>query len=566
MAMSVLTAAASNSVVNAENSVSVLSEHEITTLRKEAVVIAQRGDIPAGLSELEKLYNQARDNTAVIADYIVVLVWDENWPKAVAVYEENAEKDLPLYVLPEVAKAYSRTLLPNQGLELYEKYLNAYPDDFNSQSGIVRILIHLRAYARAQQYIDRLITKHPQNIEFYLLKSDLFIVQNRLPAAQDVLNQALDVDPENLAVQANLAQVYLWRGWPRMALALFTKLYEITTDNVLINNGYANALNAVMYKKKAREIIAELHMARPEIANYARTKREFAVEDMPGLRSSIRYGHETRGEDEVLITTRFDYPVANCHQFFTSFVRRMITQSEVKNDILHKLYLGDQWQPDERWLLIGAVSDNASNTPELGGMGQIVHTPDDYWSGSFFFESGITDVPLRSHNEGTSVDEYRVSLAFRPSDLFNSKAGVDFQEFSDGNRNKSYFWNTDSFIIAREKWSLRVGSETYYSTFSKQDVSYFAPRSRFSWYLIPRLEHLWFRKSGRAFVERYYAGGGQVWQNDFSAKTVGFARYEQEHTITDTLSVVLGAAYYLNNYDGAFSTRLNADAAIRISF
>jgi hypothetical protein len=63
------------------------------------------------------------------------------------------------------------------------------------------------------------------------------------------------------------------------------------------------------------------------------------------------------------------------------------------------------------------------------------------------------------------------------------------------------------------------------------------------------VEHVWFRRYERAWVDRLYAGIGRRWQKSFSSRDAWYARYEQDHRFSDTCSLLVGTVYSQNVYD-----------------
>jgi hypothetical protein len=80
------------------------------------------------------------------------------------------------------------------------------------------------------------------------------------------------------------------------------------------------------------------------------------------------------------------------------------------------------------------------------------------------------------------------------------------------------------------------------------------------------VEHAWFRRYERAWIDRFYVGLGQKWQKNFGATNAGFVRYEQDHQFSDTKSVLIGASYDLNYYDSNDVNALRIYSTARFKF
>jgi len=539
--------------------------NETLSARDQAVQLAQEGKLKESLAAIKQAYEANQNDVGIVADYIVILSWSEDYKGAVALYEQKAILSLPDYVLPEVARAYREIGNGRQARILYEIYRTNHSDDVDAQIGTFWTALEAGNLKEAHQQIDLLLVQDPANADYHLRKADIYIHEDQLSKAQKYLESILEQVNESVKIKTILAQIYLWRGWTRRALEEFEVLRTQDAGAVLINNGYANALNNNARRKEAREFIQNLVMQYPKTTHYLRTQKSFEAEDMASFTTRNYYTKEFPGEDEVYLSGRFDQPISPQHTFYAEYVRRLIT-TQPKDDLTRRIYVGDQWQPNNMWRLTGAISADAENGKATSGLGRVSITPDDFWTFSFGYDSRAIDVPLRSRAAGTKASDYSWSALYRASEWFNTTVGVNRRDYSDDNESMGYFWYTDTALKTTAKWKVRLGTDLYLSTNSSQEVAYFSPKRSYSFYVIPMLEHVWFRRLQKAFVDRLYLGIGQIWQNHFKSENAGFIRYEQDHKISDTLSLVVGTTYSLNSYDGEDSNRFNVTAALRIKF
>lgn len=529
------------------NQTSLCAKERLETPREYAVALAKRGRMVNALKILALEYERNPNDVAVVSDYIVLLTWAEKWQKAVNIYEENNGIIFPSYVDPEIARAYRFTKNYDKAAQIYSKNINR-TDNQDSRIGLFYTALEMGDYDKALNYAQDLQDRFPDDPQFYVLKSQVYIEQNKLDLAQQQLEYSLQKFPDNIRIKSLLAQVVIWRGHKRKALSLYEKIIDSEDDYLTIQNGYANALFLNMERQKAWERIRSLRRQYPENSAFKLTEKNFRLSLKPFLTSRTIYNHELPGEDEFMLSGRIDMPVSDHNTLFVQFVRRVITQLD-NNDITKKNYFGDTWQPNNFWRLTGAFHIDTDNAGRAGGFGEIAFMPDDYWTFTAFHDSRIIDVPLRSKQEGTDVDQTVLSISFRLSEKFITTAGSDYRSFSDGNNSLSHFWYTDSLISTFRDWKLRIGSEAYITRNSRQDVSYFSPKETISAFLIPTIEHIWARGSDYFFMDRLSVGAGQIWQTDFGGNNGGFIRYEQDHSIRDNLSLVLGTIYSLHSYD-----------------
>ena len=392
-----------------------------------------------------------------------------------------------------------------------------------------------------------------------------YVEQGQLRQAQKYVRHCLDNHPDDIELRSLLAQIYLWRGWFRLALKEFEEIHSQAPKHALTNNGYANALNATHHKQQAREFLQSLLNADPTNGLYLKTQKEFNLEKDRTLGLRSYDAREYPGEDEFYFSTSLNQPVGYEHTLFAEYIRREISQNP-KNNVSEKVYIGDQWIPNGFWKGKAAVSFDPDTGQDAGGLGKMEVTPDDRWLFQTSYDSKIIDVPLRSQTAGTDVTEYECLTRYRLSDLFHTTLGINFKDYTDGNENLSYFWYTETGLYRRIRWKMNLKTESYLTTNSEQGVPYYSPKYVYSLYLIPEIEHTWFRHEDQALVDRLSVGPGQLWQKGFDANTVGFVRYEQDYQLSKKMGLLGGAAYSLHNYDGDSSKRWNIYTAVKIRF
>ena len=152
------------------------------------------------------------------------------------------------------------------------------------------------------------------------------------------------------------------------------------------------------------------------------------------------------------------------------------------------------------------------------------------------------------------------------SELFNTGLSLDYKNYEDGNANWDYGWTTDTAIRTYAYWKWRMGTSFDYNTFSKQDVDYYSPKKLYDAYLIPNVEHTWYKFYDQSVIDRFYVGMGQQWEHGFGAENVGYLRYEIEDKLSDTLSILVGEIYSLEFYTGQHMNVLNTYWTIRKKF
>jgi len=512
-------------------------------------------------------------------DRFLALRQQEKMKEIIWEYESlvKKEKTIPPWVERSAADAYLYEQRPEEALVLFVRLAKDDPS-FHLEMSVYHTLVELGRFKDAEIVLYRIDEKTPAKIiergimqdnfkkaDIAFNKAWLLMYQDKLNEAEKYIKRVKKISPFNTNLRTAEAHNHMYRGWSRKALEDFNIIRTISDRLISSHIGYARALNENMQKQKARDEIIKVIVKKPKNKHAQRLRRAFAVEEMTTVTLDSSYSTESEGEDEYIVSLRGDQPVGFHHTLFTEIIRREETQ-EGGNQVARKLYLGDQWQIDNTWRLIGALTGDYEGKGHLGYLAGVRLQPDDHWTFDFITESDTLDISSRSRQAGVEADLYTLSSAYRISEMFDTVFGVSYKDFSDNNAYFNYFWRTNTALTTEAYWKTRLGTEFSYETFSKQDVSYFSPEKIYSFYLIPMVEHTWFRRYEKAWVDRFFVGLGQQWQKDFGATNAGFIRYEQDHKFSDTKSWLIGTSYDLNYYDSDDVNALRVYTTARFKF
>lgn len=513
-------------------------------------------------------------------DKVLALHGANQFKEVIQEYEMAQEDGLetPLWIKEAAADSYIYFRQPRKALELYRSVLRKNPESFKTRMGYYYALVDLGRYKEAQQILNDQERELPSRVKDRGVLSDnwakaevaynkvwILIYQDRLNDAQNMLKRYITEASSNISLRVALAHLYSFRGWPRKAKTEFEIIQTLDPLSVANSNGYSRNLYDNAFKAQGRELIKRLSQEHSYNRHVSRTKRLIEVEDMGLLTLNAYYSDDHPGESEFYLSLRGDQPVSEHNTLFAELIRRETAQTGT-NDVTDRFYLGDIYRPNNTWKLTGALSGDSRRGDSFGFLGDVTMTPGDYWTHTLSYDSRTIDVPLRSRSEGIDVKSYSYKTIYRHSELFNTSLGVNLKDFEDGNDNYSYLWTTDTAVTTGAYWRTRLGTEFSYSTYSKQDVSYFSPENIYAFYLIPNVEHVWYRRYEKALVDRLYLGLGRQWQKNFGADPVGFIRYEIDYRHSDTLSILLGTVYSLRYYDGNDVNNMNVYTTLRKRF
>lgn len=495
-------------------------------------------------------------------------------------YEYYAEMDLdlPVWVRLAAADAYLYLQSPEYALAIYEGVYSEKEDKSgNIRISIYNILVELGEYEKAAKLLDEVDSEQPvmqkdrgflrenwKKVDLNINKGWNLMYQDKLKQAQSYLEKLLLRAPFNTNTRNAIAHTYLWRGWPRLALEEFQILKTLEPKHIPATVGYCYALNENNYHKQAREKAKELLKKFPKNKHIKKLNRKLEIQDMSTLRMGAGFIAESGGVDEFAWYARWDEPVSSWKTIFVRFDHKKVKQSTF-NDTLDRMQLGIDFRLNRDWYLLSAISLNTSGD-DAGILNQLKWQPDDHLTFVAGYDTYSLSVPSRARVKGIDAKQIDVSAQYRESEDFLARITMSFLDLSDDNQVNSYILYLDKAITTEAYWKTRIGLEGYYGDYKKTNVDYFSPDTIYSIYVVPMLEHVWFRHYDSAWVDRFYLGIGRQWQKTFSAAGLGYFRYEQDHTIDDLFSFLIGVTFSHNVYDGDGTDAWTADIAIKKHF
>jgi len=516
-------------------------------------------------------------------DSILILGEKEKFNEVISAYEQALRErlEVPFWVVQTAADSYLAERQPQKAFKMYRSVLKSAPSSFDVKMSIFSALVDLGKFQEAHELLesmDRLepiLVKERGNMRDNSRKEEiaynkvwLLMYQDLLKKAQKMGDQYVILAPADTQMLSTMAHLYLWRGWPRCALQEFRIIHTMDPNFVTANLGYAITLYDNRDQHQGRALIKSLSVLYPSNPQIAEAKRKIEVDDMSTFTISGYYTHEMPGDDEFDLSTRFDMPINDQNQLFTELIRRdtEFLHSGGGHYLTQRFYIGDIYQPNNILKLTEALTGDYDTGKRIGDISEIQFTPDDYWTNTFHYDSRTVDVPLVSRAPRENVQDYSLSSIYRASESFDSGLSVDLKDFEDGNNNWNYGWTTDTAIRTYAYWKWRIGTDFTYSAFSKQDVAYYSPKKLYDFYLIPNVEHTWYKLYDKEMLDRFYVGVGQQWERGFGDKNVGYLRYEVEYKFSDTLSGLVGTTYSLENYTGRAMNVLNEYWSIQKKF
>ncbi len=515
-------------------------------------------------------------------DQILALQDKQNAWEIINKYEnlKNANEEIPPWISNSAAGAYLYVRQPKKALALYEEALSKGwdPSYGETRRGIYAATVEMGEYEKAGAILDELDSEMPIEIihrgilqdnwwkeEIGYTRAWWYLYQDRLAESQRCLEDLLYIGPANLHTRTALAQTYLWRGWTRKALQEFETIQTLKApvvdpdtsievsppEDIASEVGYCYALNENDDGIEARALAKELLRKYPINLNVQRLNRYFEIQDMRTFTLDASVSNEIPGAHETYWSVKLEQPLYPWRKIFGMYAWQQDFQGDSRENI-ERASIGMDWRLNRDWGFVAAVSKDEEDS-DIGLSGEVTFNPNDYFSFNLMHDSKTLSVPLQAKALGVEAEEYRFVGIYRQSESFLTRVTSNLYQLSDGNEIRSYGLRFDKALTTRAYWKTRVALEGYLSTNSETELEYYSPEEFSSVYIIPMVEHVWYRHYESAMVDRLYVGIGTQKEKEFSEKGIWYIQYEQDYRISDTLAFLIGVNFSKKNYSGEYT-------------
>lgn len=539
-------------------------------LAKEADVIYQ------------EVLSRHSENRRANLDYLLNLRQQNIFPEVMKRCEklilEGIGSELPFWAKSPCADAYLYYDNPAAAMKIYDEILDEQPGNFDAALGRLYCLTALRQWPEAEELGEKLFDSQPSGRmigkKFYpnWRKVAVAIARGYILAETQPLKEAenyfLDLKsraPAHSGIGAALGDVYLWRGWPRMALQELKIAANKDSKDKDARVSLAYALNDLGNEKEARECNSRLLKKFPYNKHIVNQKRFFDVQDMKEFILDFSNGNEDADSTNFDLRTEVNekpFYGWRTYQYYlwqySSFGKRSASFQRVGAGFRHKFSRSLNWQQE---VSIGIEGD------EKPGIGTSVSwTPDDYWNLRVYYNSYSTQTPLRARAEGIDSDELSLGASYNFSEWQTVKVNVNLMTFSDNNDRLAASLSFRKGIWKMRNWLSEMTIDNYTSFNSKnpKKVSYWNPRADWSCSVTHKLQYTQWRSFYQAAVHRLYLTGGSYYQRNYSTKFIGSMNYEFDGQVSLRTRVLFRTGLAHRVYDGDTTTAL--DFAIHFSY
>ena len=480
--------------------------------------------------------------------------------------------ELPPYVQRVAADAALYEGDVDEAVERYRVALAGWPDHPETRIGLFYALVEKRRFAEAQALLEEDLARQPERR--WIEGTDLSLANpdrlsatvawhlglafsGDLPGAQEGLDDHLARAPMNLSLRQELATVYLWRGWPRLAMEEYRRLLTVDPEQVGARVGLVAAHRELGERRQALAILDTLWTLAPENEHVRREARTTRVEGAWELSAEAGAGRSTGGElgtrDHTLTTRVLSAPVAHRLRF-TAASHRADAEYEAGTGVHDRVSAGIEVRT--RWIHLRVEgSDHRQGDSRIGAAGRAEFYLGDRLSLRARGESYSVDVPLQATLQGVRGWEAGGGFTWRSHErrYWMLEGGV--LEMTDENRRWSVYSGLEQSLVHGAVHRLAVRPEVYGAIHSRSDVPYFSPARMGNANLSLLWEWTPWETRESSMSQRVTGTGGTVSQSGESVEPFVGAAVEHEWGLTRRFDLRYGVSYGLPVYDGTRERR-----------
>ncbi len=553
---------------------------EIRWGRLPTVSLAERyRDTDSAIERLQSQYAQMADKdiTATLRNRfeLISAYRDRRFMhKAIALYEQLREQGVtrfPPYALAAVGDAYLSLHQPRQAVILLEQSVSGYGGDLDAQYSLYYAYLESGQYEESLAHIDRLADSLPQwsrpsgsvqrelNIDKLYAQTVAAMARayvGKLDIAEHRLREQLARAPASTDVRNGLGSVYLWRGWPRLALGEFRAVLALEPENLGARSGVVSVLASRGDDAAAEAALAPLladYTDNPYVRNLAldvevRKMREVWMEVSGGSSSSIYQGSND------LAFTAFYYDKA-WNPGLRPFVYLMHSEANFPEQTVSRNRLAAGMDYRQRDMMLrGSISDGDGST---GIALQGDWMPTDHWRGGISLQSFSNQTPLRADLTVVEAWSLEASTEYRFHESRSLGLSLQYMGFDDDNRRNTLSAFGRQRLINGLRYKLNGEIYFYHQTNTVEGTAYFNPSRQNSLGLSFNNEWLTYRYYEKSMRQRLVISAGPSSQQGFDTQLTWSLGYEHHWSFSRQLSLSYGISRARPVYDGIqeFATR-----------
>lgn len=481
--------------------------------------------------------------------------------------------EIPAYVRITAGLAYLGLERPFEARDLLSAALREVPDHLEGQLGLYYALLESSDYEGALRQVDALAERaaqwlmdygkgvrvaNPQHLRVLVAGAMARSHTDRQALALKRMDELVERVPGDFSVRNTRAEVWLARGWPRLAKAEQAWILGAEPENFWPRFGHFGAAMQMLDYPEAEAALRHAERIEPDFKPVRDARRDWETHNLRQLRVETSLGRGSGGgngpsgnRDASVDAHLYSSPLAYHWRAYARYWRasaRFDEQTVVRQSAgAGAEYRGPLWS--------GRIEARAGRNGDSSAGFGLALTPDDFWRLGFDGESRSLETPLRAYDAGIHAHRLAAEAAYRWHESRRVAVGLAGMGFGDGNNRRSLSASWTERVITGPVYMLDVTASWYGSGNSKNNAPYFNPRRDRDIGLTFDNQWLAWRFYRASWRHRLVVTLGNYWQDGFGSGGAGQVRYETAWAPDERIELRLGVAHTWHPYDGVRERR-----------
>ena len=397
-----------------------------------------------------------------------------------------------------------------------------------------------------------------------------------LPHGEERLQALVEQAPGNVSLRVAQADLYLARGWPRLAESKLKEAEAMAPRDINLEIAQAHTATDLQEWRQMDALTDDVVARSPDNRQVQRLQRQREVHDMFELRVEA-FGGKTYGGDDDNVgavngskdfgieTVLYSPPIGEDWRVFAGagYAEGDFQEGTGTHDFQR---VGLERRTRDLTLEAEVSNHSYGFGSKQGGRLAFAYDINDYWQYGASLEYFAAATPLRALNSDITANGGSGFIRWRANESREWKFALSPSHFSDGNDRVEALLTGREGIYTAPNVQVDLGLEVGASHNSlSDDVPYYNPKSDLSVLPMVSVNHRLYERYETRWSQQFQVGAGTYTQKYHSTGGMALLGYGQRYSWNDVVEVGGMLSAINRPYDGERETdlRLMVDLTFR---
>ena len=397
-----------------------------------------------------------------------------------------------------------------------------------------------------------------------------------LPHGEERLQALVEQAPGNVSLRVAQADLYLARGWPRLAESKLKEAEAMAPRDINLEIAQAHTATDLQEWRQMDALTDDVVARSPDNRQVQRLQRQREVHDMFELRVEA-FGGKTYGGDDDNVgavngskdfgieTVLYSPPIGEDWRVFAGagYAEGDFQEGTGTHDFQR---VGLERRTRDLTLEAEVSNHSYGFGSKQGGRLAFAYDINDYWQYGASLEYFAAATPLRALNSDITANGGSGFIRWRANESREWKFALSPSHFSDGNDRVEALLTGREGIYTAPNVQVDLGLEVGASHNSlSDDVPYYNPKSDLSVLPMVSVNHRLYERYETRWSQQFQVGAGTYTQEYHSTGGMALLGYGQRYSWNDVVEVGGMLSAINRPYDGERETdlRLMVDLTFR---